>query len=101
MMAKRNIPSRKLKLRDDYFPCIANEGEEIYPNGIFQFNISRILQHIAKGSLTPEFEEIEVRIRFPVLSGVINETHLPSVDCSQPIILVEQEIKGTMSAEME
>jgi len=32
-MAKRNISSRKLKFQNDYVPCIANEGEEIYPNG--------------------------------------------------------------------
>ncbi len=88
-MAKSTIPSRKLKLLDDYVPCIAMEGEEIYPNGIFQFNISRILEHIANGNLSPEFEELEVRKWRPSLSGVINEAHLPSVDCSHTVILAE------------
>jgi len=89
MMAKSDIPTRKLKLRDDYVPCIAMEGEEIYPNGIFKFNITRILEHIVNGNLSPEFEELEVRKWHPSLLGVINETHLPSVDCSQPVILAE------------
>jgi len=34
---------RKLKLDKKYTPLPANESDEIYPNGIFNFNISRIL----------------------------------------------------------
>ena len=88
-MAKSNIPTRKLKLRDDYIPCMAMEGEEIYPNGIFRFNITRILEHIGNGNLSPEFEELEVKKWHTNNLSVINEAHLPSVDCSQPVILAE------------
>jgi hypothetical protein len=88
-MAKITIQNRKLKLQDVYVPCIVKEGEEMYPNGIFKFNITRILEHIESGNLSPEFEELEVKKWGSSHLSVLNEAHLPSVDCSQPVILAE------------
>jgi hypothetical protein len=89
MMAKSQKSTRKLKRQYDYIPCVAMVGEEIYPNGIFKFNITCILEHIGNGNLSPEFEELEVRNWHTNTLSVINEAHLPSVDCSQPVILGE------------
>jgi len=88
-MTKSKIPTRKLKLRSDYVPCVAMEGEEIYPNGIFHINITRILEHIRNGNLSPEFEELEIEKWYTKLFVITNESHLPNVDCSQPVILAE------------
>lgn len=88
-MARNKITTRKLKLRDDYVPCVAMEGEEIYPNGIFRINITRILEHVRDGNLSPEFEELEIKKWHHKYFGVINESHLQNVDCSQPVILAE------------
>jgi hypothetical protein len=52
--------SRKLKLDKDYTPFPSYEGDEIYPNGIFNFNISRILEHIMAGKLDVEKELINI-----------------------------------------
>ena len=36
----------KLKLDDQFRPCSAEAGDELFPNGIFEFNISRLLSFI-------------------------------------------------------
>ncbi|SDL25290.1 ParB N-terminal domain-containing protein [Natronincola ferrireducens] len=81
---------RKLKLMKNYVPCKAVENEEIFRNGIFNFNISRILEDIIKRELDVEREDINTadwyRIHF---HGLIDETHLLSVDITKPVIQAE------------
>jgi hypothetical protein len=36
----------KLKLDKMFRPCPLDEGDEAYPNGIFEFNITRLLTFI-------------------------------------------------------
>lgn len=82
--------SRKIKLNKNYTPLPTSEGDEIYPNGIFNFSISRILDYIAEGKLDAEEEWINVREWFKKhLRGSINEAHLPTVDVSKPVLQVE------------
>lgn len=45
---------RKIKLNPHYIPLPIQEGDEIYPNGIFQLNISRVLIEIEQGRLVVE-----------------------------------------------
>lgn len=82
--------SRKLKLIKNYVPCKAIENEEIYRNGIFNFNISRIIEHIMNGKLDAEREDINTidwcKMHF---HGSIDENHLPSVDITKPVIQAE------------
>jgi hypothetical protein len=81
---------RKIKPDNKYKPLPTNEGDEIYPNGIFKFSISRILEHIMSGQLNPAKEEINVREWFKSHSrGSVNEEHLPTVDISKPVIQAE------------
>lgn len=78
-----NKKNRKLKLDKNYSPFPANEGDEIYPNGIFH---SRILEHIISGKLDVEKERINVRERFKThFRGSVNENHLPVVDINKPV----------------
>jgi hypothetical protein len=43
----RNFPRPiKLKLDKTYRPCPLDEEDEAYPNGIFEFNITRLLTFI-------------------------------------------------------
>jgi hypothetical protein len=81
--------TRKLKRIENYIPCEALENEEIFCNGIFYFNISRIIEHIRNGTITPEREDLEVEKWRQYNLDFIKETHLPLVDCSQPVILAE------------
>jgi hypothetical protein len=44
----KNSPGRpsKLKLDKRFQPCPLEEGDEAYPNGIFEFNITRLIAFI-------------------------------------------------------
>ena len=66
------------------------EGDEIYPNGIFNFSISRIIEHINSGELDAEKEKINVKEWFEShFRGFVKEEHLPNVDVTKPIIQAE------------
>lgn len=82
--------SRRLKLDNNYIPIPTNKGDEIYPNGIFNFNISRILEHIAIGKLDAKKELINVNKWFRThIRGSVDEMHLPTVDITNPVLQVE------------
>ncbi|QOY37173.1 hypothetical protein AWH56_005915 [Anaerobacillus isosaccharinicus] len=86
---------RKIKLNPHFTPYPIQEGDEIYPNGIFHFNISRILIEIENGSLVVEQERIDVKEWFRThYRGRVNEDHLPTVDISKPVI--QAEIRSNM-----
>lgn len=82
--------SRKLKLDINYKPIPTNVGDEIYPNGIFNFNISKMLEHITAGKLEAEIELIKVSEWFKRhVRGSVNEDHLPTVDITKPVLQAE------------
>ncbi|MHC0036433.1 hypothetical protein [Pseudoneobacillus sp. C159] len=81
---------RALKLNEEYVPLPTYEGDEIFPNGIFHFNISRITEHIHDGSLKVKEETIDVSSWFEShYRPFVNEEHLPKVDVSKPVIQAE------------
>ncbi|MFW6009562.1 MAG: hypothetical protein ACOCP8_09900 [archaeon] len=81
---------RKLQLIKNYKPCLAYENDEIYPNGIFNFNISKILNDINCGTLEVEKEKINISEWFKThMHGVINESHISSVDITRPVLQAE------------
>lgn len=53
--------NRRIKLDQNYSPIPTYKGDEIYANGIFNFSISRILEHIASWKLKVEEEKINVK----------------------------------------
>jgi len=68
----------------------AFENEEMFHLGIFRFNISRIWEHLQNGTLTAEKEDIDVEKWYSGhFTGKVDETHLPTVDTSQPVIRAE------------
>lgn len=81
---------RKFKLNENYVPLPTYEGDEIYRNGIFHFNISRIYDQIDSGILVAEFGQIDVIGWFKThFHNRVNENHLPSVDISRTILQAE------------
>lgn len=82
--------SRKIKLNKDYKPLPVSAGDEIYPNGIFNFSISRIIEHIGSGELSVIKERIDVKQWFKShCQSSVNEDHLPTVDVNKPVIQAE------------
>jgi hypothetical protein len=85
--------TQKLKLQKNYTPKIQNSEEiEIYPNGIFKFFISKIIEDIEDRILQPQKVRINIKkwlqTHYRGLHN-LNENHLPSVNTRKPIIQAE------------
>jgi len=78
--------NRKLKIDSRFTPCSVEDGDELFPNGIFVFNITKMTEYIMRSRIP--CEEIQVR-EFRMGSSKFKEEHLPAVDISRPIIVAE------------
>jgi hypothetical protein len=77
-------------LDSNYIPLPAHKGDEIYPNGIFNFSISRIYEDISSGKLCAEKEQINISEWFKShFRKSVNEEHLPNVNINNPVIKAE------------
>lgn len=77
-----------LKVDNDFTPCPADVGDELYPNGIFEFNITKILEYIHNNPGNIAIEEIEVS-DFSKSFSSINKAHVDTVEISAPVIVAE------------
>ena len=79
---------KQLKINKNFKPCSVEAGDELYPNGIFEFNITRMSEYLQKN---PEAVPVEFARIADISSGFssLNESHLDAVDVSRPIILAE------------
>jgi hypothetical protein len=82
------IPQMKLKINKNFTPCPVDDGDELFPNGIFEFNITKILSFIEANPGSFVMEQI-LENDFPTIYSRINESHIESVDISHPVILAE------------
>ena len=89
-VGRRSVPrlTNKLKVDDKFTPCLGEDGDEIYPNGIFEFNITKMIKYIQENPDGIILEEVRVN-DFNKDFSSINESHMDSVDVSQPVILAE------------
>ena len=78
----------KLKADDNFTPCPINKGDELFPNGIFVFNITTMLEYLKINSNEVDLVEVEVH-DFPKSFSSIDKSHVDSVDISRPVILAE------------
>ncbi len=79
---------KMLEIDEDFTPCSVDDGDELFPNGIFVFNVTRIIEYIRASPDDITLEEVAVS-DFPREFSSINESHMGSVEISQPIILLE------------
>ena len=77
-----------LKVDNNFIPCPVDDGDEIFPNGIFEFNITKMISHVQKNPDSFLLEEVVVKDVFNGFSTV-NESHMEHVEISRPIILAE------------
>ena len=79
----------RLDLDPHFRPCEPLDGEEIYPNGIFEFNITRLLAYIdAEGRFRAEFVALD-DIPHAGKSSGLNELFVAAADLARPVILAE------------
>jgi len=77
-----------LRIDDAFTPCPVATGDELFPNGIFVFNITKLIEYIQKNFDSILLEEVAVSDFFKGFSS-INESHVDSVEISKPAILAE------------
>lgn len=84
---ERKLVSRKFKVDKDFIPCPVADDDELFPNGIFEFNITKMLEWIEQNPDDVIIEKVAVSGFFRDSS--ITESHMDSVDISRPVILAE------------
>jgi len=77
-----------LKANRNFCPCPIDDGDELFPNGIFEFNVTKMLEYIQNGSSDIALVEIKVSDFYREFSS-INESHLQTVDISRPVVIAE------------
>jgi len=78
--------NRKLKISKTFEPCQIDDGDEMYPNGIFVFNITKMAEFIQNQKITCE----EVLVRdYSRGSSKFKEEHLGAADVAKPVIVAE------------
>jgi hypothetical protein len=79
----------KLKLDKAFQPCPLAEGDEAYPNGIFEFNITRLLTFIDAHPEDFPLEPVPVA-DIPNYGGTnLDTATVHSADLSRPVLLAE------------
>jgi len=80
--------TRFLTIDKNFKPAPVDNGDELYPNGIFVFNITRMIEYLKghQDQITPEI--ISVKESRSSFFGP-NEDHINTTDFSIPIILAE------------
>ena len=80
--------AEKLIADDSFTPCPINDDDELYPNGIFVFNITKLIEYIEKNPNEIYLVKVEVA-DFSRSFSSIDESHVDSVEVSRPVILAE------------
>jgi len=72
----------------NFVPASMDDGDELYPNGIFVFNITKMIKYISEHKDDIALESIEVKA-YRNSFAKLNESHIDETDITVPIILAE------------
>lgn len=67
------LQPKKLKVDKKFQPLPKNQDDEFYPNGIFEFNITRLLMFIKANPQIFQPEEVPVKAARTCPSSNLNE----------------------------
>jgi len=79
---------KKFSIDKNFAPCPVNDGDELYPNGIFEFNITKIIEYIHSNLADIALEMVAVEDFYKGFSS-LDESHVDKTDVSRPVIMVE------------
>jgi hypothetical protein len=82
------MKNKHLKIDKNFVPCPMEIEDELYANGIFVFNITKMLNHIQENPNEFTIEEVTVS-DFKKGFSSIDESHIASVDVTKPVIFAE------------
>ena len=76
-----------LKANPGFSPCLIQDGDELYANGIFVFNITKMLAHLQNN---PDgVDLVEIAVSDFNAQSCIDESHMTIVDMSLPVVMAE------------
>ena len=78
---------KKLKFDKNFIPCPIDDNDEMYPNGIFEFNITKMIEYIKNNPDNLPVEKVSVEDCWESLD--LNGAYVDTVDISIPVILAE------------
>ena len=70
-------------------PVPVDAGDELFPNGIFEFNITKLLQHIKSSPNSFPVETVSLAALQVWSSTDLDEATIQNADVSLPIVLAE------------
>ena len=71
-----------------FAPCPVDDGDELFPNGIFVFNVTRILEHVARHPEEVALVQVSVG-SFPRWGRPLADAHVEAADLARPVLLAE------------
>jgi hypothetical protein len=80
---------KKLKIDKKFQPCSVDKDDEIFQNGFFHFNITKMIKFISQNKNLILVENIDVRAYRVSYSSNLNEETILTAQTSNPIILAE------------
>lgn len=83
------LKTRKTKAKKNFKPLPKDEGDEFYPNGIFEFNITKLLMFIKNNQNIFQAEEVLVKNVRTFPSSNLNESAIQAANIAEPILLAE------------
>jgi hypothetical protein len=90
-----SMKPKKLKLKKTFTPPNRDQEDEFFPNGIFEFNITKMIAFINANPSQFSVEEIEVK-RYAIWDAKqLNEETVAKANISNPIILAESAQAGS------
>jgi len=78
----------RFKIDKGFIPCPVDYGDELYPNGIFEFNITKIAEYIEKNLGAIGVETVALADFHREFSS-IDEARVDKVDVLRPVITAE------------
>jgi hypothetical protein len=88
-LSKSSATPARLRPNKRFQPCLINEGEEFFANGIFEFNITRILAFLDADPARYPVELTKVAAIVDYGSRNLDEATILAANLSRPILLAE------------
>jgi hypothetical protein len=83
------MKARKMKLNKKFEPLEWNEGDEFFPNGIFEFNITKLVAHIGANPAEFPLERVAVSTLVRGVPDHLNEETVQNANLTNPIVIAE------------
>jgi hypothetical protein len=88
-LSTRSDHAQALKIDKTFEPCPIEQGDELYPNGIFEFNITRLLALVSTHVDLFPIERVTVDDIPNYGSDNLDEDAVGTADLLRPILLAE------------